>query len=68
MSLIRGVNGLCPCPRCLIRADQQGDASVRAPPRTAADTQAVIQDARQQRFAKDKEGILKPVSLRDVDV
>lgn len=68
MSLIRGVNSLYPCPRCLIQADRQGDPSARAPARTAVGTQAVIQGARQQRFAKDKEGILKSAGLRDVDV
>ena len=68
MSLIRGVKCLHPCPRCLIGADQQGDASARAPARTAADTQAVIQDTWQQRFVKDKEETLKSAGLRDVDV
>jgi len=68
MSLIRGVNGLCPCPRCLIQADKQGDPSGRAPARTAANTQATINRARQQKFLKDKEEILKNAGLRDVDV
>jgi hypothetical protein len=68
MSLIRGVNSLFPCPRCLIHTDQQGDPSVRAPARTSADMQAIVQDARQERFAKDKEETLKSAGLRDVDV
>lgn len=68
MSLIRGVNGLCPCPRCLIQADQQGDPSACAPARTAANTQTTIRDARRQKFAKDKEEKLKLAGLRDVDV
>ena len=68
MSLIRGVNSLFPCPRCLIPANQQGDRSAHAPARTSANMQAVVQDARQQRLVKDKEEILKSTGLRDVDV
>lgn len=68
MSLIRGVGSLSPCPRCLIQANQQGDPSAHAPAWTSAGTQATIQDARKQRFAKDKEEILKSAGLRDVDV
>jgi len=68
MSLIRGVNSLHPCPRCLIQADRQGDPSAHAPARTAANTQATLQNARGKKFAKDKEEILKSAGLRDVDV
>lgn len=68
MSLIRGVNGLRPCPRCLILADKQGAPSGRAPARTAADTQATIDNARRQRYLKDTEEILKDAGLRNVDV
>lgn len=39
-----------------------------APPRTAVDTEATIQEARGQRYAVDKEEILKAKGLRNVDV
>ena len=68
MALIRGVNSLFPCPRCLISGDKQGDISARAPLRTEAATKATIKKAREQRLAGDKEEILKGTGLRDVDV
>ena len=68
MSLIQGVNGLFPCPCCLVHNDQQRDPSAHAAAWTSGSMQATVQDAREQRFVKDKEEILKSAGLRDVDV
>lgn len=68
MALIRGVKCLFPCPRCLIPESEQGDVSASAPLRTTVSTKAVIQRAREQRRAGDREEILKGSGLRDVDV
>lgn len=68
MALIRGVNSLFPCPRCLVPGDKQGDISFRAPLRTATDTQATIQEARGKTQVGLAEETLKAAGLRDVDV
>jgi hypothetical protein len=68
MALIRGVGSLFPCPRCLISGVEQGNPSSSAELRTAAGTQATIQEAREQQLAGDKEEILMNAGLQDVDV
>jgi len=68
MALIRGVGSLFPCPRCLISDIKLGDLSARAPLRTAADTKAIIQEAREKEFSGQTEETLKSAGLRDVDV
>ena len=67
MALIRGVKCLFPCPRCLIPQAKQGSLS-SAPLRTVASTRAIIQEAREQQHAQEKEEILKAAGLRNVDV
>ena len=66
MALIRGVNSLFPCPRCLISDVKLGDPSASAPLRTAVNTKATIQEARGKKLLGEKE-VLKAVGLRDVD-
>ena len=68
MALIRGVNSLFPCPRCLVSEAKLGDISARAPLRTEATTKATLREARGKRLARDKEETLKAAGLRDVDV
>jgi len=68
MALIRGVGSLVPCPRCLIPDHELGRPGASAPLRTADRTKTVIQEARKERYAKDKEEVLKAAGLRDVDV
>ena len=68
MALIRGVNCLFPCPRCMVSEAKQGDLSVREPPRTAIKTQVTIREARAKRLVGEREDILKAARLRDVDV
>jgi hypothetical protein len=68
MALIRGVGSLFPCPRCLISGAIQGELSASAPLRTAAGTEATIQEARGKQLAGDREETLKAAGLRDVDV
>lgn len=68
MALIRGQKGLFPCPRCLISDEEQGVPLASAPLRTTATTQDIINKAREERFAKDQEAILKGNGLRDVEV
>jgi hypothetical protein len=68
MALTRGPSSNYPCPRCLIRADQQGVyPPVCAPARTSATTQEDIKAAREMRVGA-KEEHLKGRGLRDVDV
>jgi hypothetical protein len=68
MALIRGVQSLFPCPRCLIPEHDLGDLSKTAPLRTSVNTQATLQNARGERLLGEKEETLKAVGLRDVDV
>jgi hypothetical protein len=68
MALIRGVNSLYPCPRCLIAHTEQRDLSVTAPLRTTANAKATVQEAREYRLVEDREKTLKDAGLRDVDV
>ena len=65
MALIRGLNGLCPCPVCLIARDKQSIWPESYPQREAG----VMQSFVTQKVSKtEKEKQLKKVSLRDVEV
>ena len=79
MALIRGLNGLCPCTRCLIQKDQQGDISKTAPLRTAVEMKRLVLEARRRQNnigedseegggSEEEEDILQSNGLRDVDV
>ncbi|KAK7436908.1 hypothetical protein VKT23_017983 [Stygiomarasmius scandens] len=45
MALIRGIWGLYPCPKCLVKRDAQFDLSVKANLRTAEHTQQLLYQA-----------------------
>jgi hypothetical protein len=68
MALVRGVGANHPCPRCLIHGNHLGDPLQTAALRTVAQTKAILEEARAERYAKDKEKILKDAGLRNVDV
>ena len=68
MSLTRGPKSKFPCTRCLIPANKQGTyPPERADPRTSADTQEIVQNARSL-GSGDQEELLKSFGLRDIDV
>ena len=68
MSLIRGAKGLCPCPICLIPADQLSDLETKYPLRTAEGSQAIVHDAEACQTVADAEELLKDAGLRPVQV
>jgi hypothetical protein len=67
MSLIRGYGGKLPCPVCLAPEDKLADISATWPPRTAAQTQQLIKEARTLNRS-DSEAHLSSYGIRDVDV
>lgn len=68
MALIRGFGGLCPCPICLIPATKLSDLSEKYPLRSALESQALVQDARNAGSAAAREELLKVYGLRGIDV
>jgi hypothetical protein len=68
MALIRGMEGLCPCPICLVPADKQLDLSVDHHLRTAEETKGILQQAGAMQSAVEKEEILKTYGLRSIEV
>ena len=65
MTLIRGLNGLYPCPVCLVPKEQLSDTSKTWPRRNARDHQRILT----QKFsAAVEEEALKALSLRPVTV
>jgi hypothetical protein len=68
MTLIRGVQGLYPCPVCLIPWDLQSDMSCRHELRTAEQTQGLLQEADNMQTREAAENLLKDYGLRDVKV
>lgn len=71
-TLIRGIQGDCPCPICLVRRDQQSKFTVPWPLRSAKDTLMTVNKSRALQGKQGKKGqaedILKEKGLRDVDV
>lgn len=67
MSLIRGLKGLCPCPKCLIPQDKLSDFTEKYDLRTQESTQNIFQEARDL-GATAKDDFLKKYGLRDVQV
>jgi hypothetical protein len=67
MSLIRGLKGLCPCPKCLIPQDKLSDFTEKYDLRTQESTQNIFQEARDL-GATAKDEFLKKYGLRDVQV
>ena len=65
MTLIRGLNGLYPCPVCLVPKEQLSDTSKMWPRRHARDHQRILT----QKFSTAvEEEALKALSLRPVTV
>ncbi|KAJ7708057.1 hypothetical protein B0H17DRAFT_1156021 [Mycena rosella] len=67
MSLIRGLQGLYPCPICFVPWNEQSDLSTEHPLRTGLGSQLIVEEARVKRTALEREEILKDNGLRDVD-
>ena len=65
MALIRGVNGHCPCPVCLVEKDKQGKLCSSPNLRTAAATKAIFEEKLKSSL---KEKLLKKFGLRNVQV
>ena len=68
MSLIRGINSIASCPRCLVKTADFGDPSAKALLRTSMRMQAIIKEAKQEKLIGKREEILKSAGLRDVEV
>jgi hypothetical protein len=68
MALIRGVGSLYPCPRCLVADVDLDSFPNRSQARTAQQTKATIEEAREQDLVGESEEILKDCGLRDIDV
>lgn len=72
ITLIRGLQGDCPCPICLVHRNQQSKFTVSWPLRSAEDTIIAVENFRELQGKRGKKGqaeeILKEKGLRDVDV
>lgn len=72
MTLIRGIQGDCPCPICLVKRDQQSKVRVLWPLRSAEDSMRAVHKFRELYGKRGQKGnaeeILKTLGLRDVDV
>src|ERR1700753_3709355 len=68
MALIRGLNSLYPCPRCLVLGENLDNPTNKAPPRTTEGTKATIKRAREQERLGERDNVLKNAGLQDVDV
>ncbi len=68
MTLIRGVNGLFPCPVCLVPADKQSELGVAPlyPLRNQEQARSIVMNASLSNNQKDKE--LKKIGARNVVV
>ncbi|THH17255.1 hypothetical protein EUX98_g9164 [Antrodiella citrinella] len=67
MALIRGVKSLFPCPICLVPHDELANLRTLYPLRTAAQSQKVLEEARQMDTKAEGEALLMQYSLRDVE-
>ncbi len=68
MTLIRGVNGLFPCPVCLVPAEEQAELGLAPlyPLRNQEQAKEIVLNATLS--ARQKEERLKKISIRDVPV
>lgn len=66
MSLIRGRNGKCPCPICIVPLDSLDDLSQVFPLRNMTDAQEALDVY--DRSRSDGEEVLKALGLRPVQV
>jgi hypothetical protein len=67
MALIRGSNGLCPCPVCLVPLGKQHDPSTKWKPRDMNETQELVKAAKQGKHSQ-WEPLLKEQGLRKLEV
>ncbi|KAJ6476594.1 hypothetical protein DFH09DRAFT_1253495 [Mycena vulgaris] len=67
MTLIRGLQGLYPCPICFVPWNEQSDLSTEHPLRTGRHSEKILGDARALRTVAEKEELLKDNGLRDVE-
>lgn len=65
MALIRGLHGLCPCPKCFVPNDKLSEPT-NAELRTAAHAHEQLQIANAKPSKTEKEKILKKFSMRPV--
>lgn len=68
MALIRGLQGLYPCPMCFVPWNEQSDLSTVHPMRTGDGSQQILEEARAKRTAAEREEHLKDHGLREVEV
>ncbi|KAJ7111639.1 hypothetical protein C8R43DRAFT_1091525 [Mycena crocata] len=67
MALIRGLQGLYPCPICFVPWNEQSDLSTEHPLRTAKESEEILTTARAKNTAAEREEILKDHGLRDAE-
>ncbi|KAF8214910.1 hypothetical protein K438DRAFT_1901905 [Mycena galopus ATCC 62051] len=67
MALIRGLQGLYPCPICFVPWDQQSDLSTEHLLRSSAESQQILEVARAKSTKEEREEHLKDHGLRDID-
>ena len=63
MALIRGVNSIAPCPRCLVIHEDLWNPSLQTPLRMSAGTQATFEEVKREKLVGKKEEILKSAGL-----
>lgn len=68
MTLIRGVNSLCPCPRCLVPKERLFDLSVKHTLRTTEHTMRLHKQAANLRKKGERGELYKAHGLRPVEV
>ena len=68
MALIRGKNGLCPCPICLAPGQKLMNLLQSHLRRTSDQSESVFQRAKGFKTLADKEKLFKEFSLRPVKV
>lgn len=68
MALIRGIMGDCPCPICLVPRQKQSDYLGVWKRRTLYETSQLVEEAGKQSSKTQAEALLKPQSLRPVEV
>ena len=67
IALIRGVNGLCPCPVCLVPGDKLHDPSTKWELRDMIETQKLVKAAKEGKHSQ-WEPKLKENGLRKIEV
>jgi hypothetical protein len=67
MALIRGLRGLCPCPKCLVPKDQLSDLTQHHLLRTGQGVKDLFVEAANL-GAVDKDNLLKEQGLHDIEV